>query len=50
MGGHVLYDASITISYIVYYLDSYRCNTRNNKTAITKKKLYDTMSVCIDIQ
>jgi hypothetical protein len=38
MGGHVLYDASIIISYIVFYLDCYRYNTRNNRTAITKQK------------
>jgi len=35
MGGHVLYDASIIISYVVFYLDCYRYHTKN---AIVKQK------------
>lgn len=30
-GGHVLYDASIIIGYILYYIDCYRCNVLNSK-------------------
>jgi hypothetical protein len=31
LGGHVLYDASIVISYILYYADCYRVNVFNQK-------------------
>merc|ERR1712224_703847 len=38
-GGHVLYDASIIISYIVFYMDCYQYHVlRSTATAATTKK------------
>jgi hypothetical protein len=37
-GGHVLYDASIILSFIAYYVDSYRANVLTSKLVTTKEK------------
>jgi hypothetical protein len=37
-GGHVLYDASIVVSFIVVYLDCYSFNTKSSNKSLTKEK------------
>jgi len=37
-GGHVLYDASIIVSYIVFYLNCYHFNTKLNDKSLIKQK------------
>ena len=37
-GGHVLYDASIAISFMVFYLECYYFNTKSRSKALTKEK------------
>jgi len=37
-GGHVLYDASIIVSFIVFYLDCYSFSTKSTSKSLTKEK------------
>lgn len=37
-GGHVLYDASIIVSFIVFYLNCYHFNTKSNSKSLIKQK------------
>jgi len=38
-GGHLLYDASIPVSFIIFYLDCYLHNTKRNTNSLAKEKL-----------